>query len=338
MKIIINKKILLEEMRAIDRRQDALSKGIIPHNDSNWNADRKNPKKIQNMNMVFNNGLINSNTLMHFNNMSPRRESFGIVNNNIIHTDSIGKRSVNMKGTYKEPTIHNHPVRKESELPIIPRNIINSFPSGTRKDTIINGDLNTYRIFARENNSNRKDYIISPHTKAKTLTRVDTNRLENIPQKISTFSNTPRDFDLNGNLKSMNDLLLDKPNLFQKIKSKANSSLGYIAGNIVNTGFDKEEVKLSGIKKIIADKIFDTSLNFQKNNPQLVASSSNNKFHDMIRIKKSSNDVRKFIKNNLPSSNNWTQKDIIDYTGNPNGLTDAMQQIKDRKDMQDRYF
>ena len=44
--MIIPIKQILLEARAIDRRIDALKKGIVPINGTNWNADRNNTKKV----------------------------------------------------------------------------------------------------------------------------------------------------------------------------------------------------------------------------------------------------------------------------------------------------
>lgn len=211
--IIPIKKILLEA-RAIDRRIDALKKGIVPINGTNWNADRNNPKKVSKALDLGNKIKRIDNTITKYGNISPHKEYSGTIENGKINPRIIGSRK-NVNGVSGQTTFHKHPNNLNNEdfrnhfknRPI-------STPSGepNGKHSGISGLFNSGDYGASGasalGNPNKKhtEYIFSPNTKSNTVAQLNSyvkDQESNSIQKTSFFSNKAKKYyDLNGNLKN----------------------------------------------------------------------------------------------------------------------------------------
>ena len=168
MLIITDKHILIEEMRAIDRRKDAVSKGIIPSANSNWNASRNNPK-IQNKAKTFANDLsIVNSDLTKGNTFSKQKEYSGSVGpkGNISTVNYLGDRESTDINKTASSSFHKHPIVDKTRAPegIDPLYFnVPSRPSGSRNEF---GDKDAYSVLRKINKTpSRYDYIGSPDSR-----------------------------------------------------------------------------------------------------------------------------------------------------------------------------
>lgn len=211
MKVQIKEIIL--EARAIDRRQDAISKGIVPINGTNWNADRKNPKKITNALNLGNKIKRIDNTITKYGNISPNKEYSGTIENGKIDPRIIGTRQ-SVYGVNGQTTFHKHPnnikLRQQDDYTSnYFKNRPISTPSGIpneKLDMFSNGDYMAATVNALKNkNKKHTEFIFSPNTKSNTVAQINTTakNIQTEPiQKTSYFSNKAKKYyDLNGNLK-----------------------------------------------------------------------------------------------------------------------------------------
>lgn len=197
------------EARAIDRRRDAIAKGIVPINGSNWNADRKNPNKVNKALDLSDKIKKIDNTITKYGNISPYREYGGTIENGKIVTRAIGDRH-SVQGRGGRVTFHKHPNTSHKKYGAdFFRNIPISIPSGIPNNISSAGDYDASRIRANQNkNKKHTEYIFSPNTKSNTVSQINTvlkpeDKQLNFNQKTSHFSKDANNYyDLNGNLKN----------------------------------------------------------------------------------------------------------------------------------------
>ena len=240
MKKTIPIKQILLEARAIDRRSDALSKGIIPINGSNWNADRNNPKKITNMLNLSKNARSLDGEITDRNNISPFKEYSGMVRGGNFILDRIGNRNnVESPQTFedsfhKHPTISKQHPRFEAAKEYFQNKPI-ATPSGKNQKQYNMFSTHDYGVNSSiaDLSPNRKktEYIITPTTNSNTISKLDTTILPNgdARHKLSLVSgNAKKYYDLNGNIiNDANGYNPTKKNLFFKDKD-VKSKLDYL--------------------------------------------------------------------------------------------------------------
>ena len=223
-KLVEESFIFLEEMRAIDRRKEALKMGIIPAAGTNWNAARKNPKLLSKLRTINTNARVVQKNIVD-SGIKPTREIGGIILNNdkdkLIRPLGIGTTTsvYTSAGKIAPPntsTIHTHPY-------VIPRynadnksirsgNTIknpNDFRILTFPKTLPSeGDLKgmVQNLNRRFKSNSRTDYIAAPLqdfgeiSQTRTYTKKDSN--QPIHKTTIMFGGNPRDtkhyYDLNG--------------------------------------------------------------------------------------------------------------------------------------------
>ncbi len=207
-------KEILTEARAIDRRIDALKKGIVPINGTNWNADRNNPKKVSKALDLGNKIKRIDNTITKYGNISSHKEYSGTIENGKINPRIIGNRS-NVDGVSSQTTFHKHPNNLKNEyFKNYFKNRPISTPSGTPngkhgglRGLFNGGDYGASGTHALQNPNNKHtEYIFSPNTKSNTVAQLNSHVKDsesNSIQKTSFFSDKAKKYyDLNGNLKN----------------------------------------------------------------------------------------------------------------------------------------
>ena len=254
------KEIILEA-RAFDRRKDALNKGIIPINGSNWNADRKNSKKINQLLNLAKQSKIMDGELTDRKKISPNKEYAGIVNNNKLILDKIGTRKdVSGKFTF-EDTFHKHPTineftgsRKEAAIKHF-KNIPIATPSGKNSKSfnpdLVKGDFGVNAMMASLAPNNKStEYIISPNTKSNTISKLSTTIMpdETVKNRLTFASEKAKKFyDLNGNLiNGANDYIPTRKKLFFKDKD-IDSKIEYLKAikKSERTGFHNKDLDIN---------------------------------------------------------------------------------------------
>ena len=271
----INKHLLLEA-RAIDRRQDAISKGIVPINGSNWNADRKNPKKINQMLNLAKKSKTIDGEITDRHNISPFKEYGGIINKNNIDMDRIGTRKSVSSVNTNDDTFHKHPAislknSRAAEATKHFKNLPISTPSGKPDKTFSKifstGDYGSNSISASLSPNNKSnEYIISPNTKSNTISKLSTTILpdDTAKHKLTYVSNKAKKFyDLNGNLiNGANDyaptkkklfikdkVISDKINALKTLKTTERKAFHNKALDINNMGFSGEKLLAQTYKR-----------------------------------------------------------------------------------------
>lgn len=212
--MIIPIKQILLEARAIDRRIDALKKGIVPINGTNWNADRNNPKKVSKALDLGNKIKRIDNTITKYGNISPHKEYSGTIENGKINPRIIGSRN-DVYGVSGQTTFHKHPNNlNNDDFRNHFKNRPISTPSGEPNGKHIglhglfnSGDYGASGSQALKNpNKKHTEYIFSPNTKSNTVAQLNSyvkDPESNSIQKTSFFSNKAKKYyDLNGNLKN----------------------------------------------------------------------------------------------------------------------------------------
>lgn len=202
------------ESRAIDRRKDAINKGIIPINGTNWNADRNNPKKVNKALDLGNKIKRIDNTITKYGKISPHKEYSGTIENGKINPRIIGSRK-NVSGISGQTTFHKHPNNLNDEYT---RNHFTNAPISTPsgkpngkhgglRGLFNSGDYGSSGNQALENSNNKHtEYIFSPNTKSNTVAQINSYVKDpeyDSKQKTSFFSDKAKKYyDLNGNLKN----------------------------------------------------------------------------------------------------------------------------------------
>lgn len=228
----VNIKEIILEARALDRRIDAINKGIIPINGSNWNADRKNPNKVNKALDLSDKIKRVDNTITKYGGISPHKEYSGIIKDGEIIPKIIGNRN-NVEGVNGNITFHKHPnklnIKKTDKFyQEYFKNRPISTPSGKPNGKHIGfhgmfntGDYGSSGMQALDNkNKKHTEYIFSPNTKSNTISQINTtlkNEESNSNQKTSYFSKKANKYyDLNGNLKSGANEFTNSANFFSK--------------------------------------------------------------------------------------------------------------------------
>jgi len=201
MKNTLNKPYLLEEMRAIDRRQDALDKGIIPAADSNWNAARNNKKLIQKSQNFRNDISLINRDITRDNSIPKNSEYSGTVQNNgkIKSIDHVGDDSSVMINQKSINSFHKHPSLAGGD------NVYNNIPSRPSGKIGVGGDLDAYKILLNNNKQHsRSDYIGSPNSIINNASVINTkNKKSDVVQNTTHFAdNAKKHYNLNGQRQS----------------------------------------------------------------------------------------------------------------------------------------
>ncbi len=320
MKYKIDKYSLIEEMRAIDRRKDALSKGIVPANGTNWNAVRKN-KKLQSKAKNFSNDLAVVNADLNKGNFFSKNKEYGGTvkpDGHIEKINSLGnRRSVEniTNSEYGKSSFHKHPIidikpdkkfQNKREYKNIP-----SRPSGHMGQL---GDLSTYAEYRNQNNKSRLDFIGAPDSR---LHNVSTIRSTDKKQDVTHFANNAKDhYNLNGDLKNSKSLdpntILNKADVV-KNRLKKYKIIGKDVGMATKEALNatvpayKEAIKTRSMKPIenASEKFKDSSRKIDKN------TRSNDLFLNHKKIKEGWKDAntKKDPRYLHPSREDWNKHD-----------------------------